>query len=138
SKYVDDKFVYEPINMIVDRRGFVFVVSRGTYQGIIQLDPEGEFYGFYGTNVTEVSLMDRVRNIFYTEEQLKRQVRLLPNPIRNIDIDHNGYIYTVSRDKTEQIKKINIRGENQWKDFSFSDNINLDFLRRRTMAQSDE
>ncbi len=53
SKYIDDKFVYEPTNIIVDRRGFIFIVSRGTYQGIIQLDPEGEFFGFYGTNITE-------------------------------------------------------------------------------------
>ncbi|OAK70206.1 hypothetical protein ABB05_12595 [Lederbergia galactosidilytica] len=138
SKYIDDKFVYEPTNIIVDRRGFIFIVSRGTYQGIIQLDPEGEFFGFYGTNITEASIMDRVRNIFYTEEQLRRQVRLLPNPIRNIDIDHNGFIYTVSRDVTEQIKKINIRGENQWKEFSFGDNINLNFLRSRSVAKSDE
>lgn len=137
SKYIDENFVYEPINMIVDRRGFVYVVSRGTYQGIVQFDPEGKFYGFYGTNITEVSLMDRVRNILYTEEQLKRQVRLLPNPIRNIDIDQNGFIYTVSRDATEQIKKLNIRGENQWKEFSFGDNINLNFLRRRAMTETE-
>lgn len=138
SNYINDSFVYEPINMSVDSRGFVYVVSRGTFQGIIQFNPEGEFYGFYGTNVTEVSLMDRVRNIFYTEEQLKRQVRLLPSPIRNIDIDENGYIYTVSRDSKEQIKKLNIRGENQWKDFSFTDDVNVGFLRENTAMQTEE
>lgn len=132
SKYINDSFVYEPTNMIVDRRGFVYVVSSGTFQGIIQFNPEGEFYGFYGTNITEVTLMDRVRNLFYTQEQLRRQVRLLPNPIRNIDIDHDGYIYTVSRDATEQIKKLNIRGENQWKEFSFGANINLSYLRENS------
>ncbi|MCJ8009413.1 YIP1 family protein [Lederbergia wuyishanensis] len=131
SKYINKSFVYEPINMVVDRRGFVYVVSKGTFQGIVQFNPEGEFYGFYGTNVTEVSLMDKVRKLLYTEEQLKRQVRLLPNPIRNIDIDSNGYIYTVSRESSKQIKKLNIRGENQWKDFSFGKNINLNFLRKR-------
>lgn len=134
SRYIDDSFVYEPANMVVDRRGFVYVVSRGTYQGIVQFDPNANFYGFYGTNVTEVTFMDRLRRIFYTEEQLARQVRLLPNPIRNIDIDHNGFIYTVSRDSSEQIKKLNIRGENQWKDFSFGNNININFLRRRSMT----
>lgn len=129
SKYLDENFVFEPINVIVDRRGILYVVSRGSYQGIVQLDADGEFYGFFGTNITEVSIMDRVRNMLYTEEQLRRQVRLLPNPIRNIDIDSNGFIYTVSRDAEEQIKKINVRGENQWKDFSFGEHINLSFLR---------
>ena len=130
SKYIDESFVYEPTNMIVDSRGFVYVVSRGTFQGIIQFNPEGEFYGFYGTNITEVSLMDRIRNTFYTKEQLSRQVRLLPNPITNISIDNTGYIYTVSNDGAEQIKKLNIRGENQWKEFQYEEKINLKFLGR--------
>lgn len=138
SKYLDDKFVYEPINMIVDRRGIVYVASRGTYQGIIQLTPEGDFYGFFGTNLTEVSVMDRVRNMLYTEEQLSRQVRLLPNAIRNITIDKEGYIYTASRGTSEQIKKINVRGENQWKAFSFNESINLSFLRMGNTVGSEE
>lgn len=130
SEFIDESFVYEPTNMIVDSRGFVYVVSRGTFQGIIQFNPQAEFFGFYGTNITEVSLMDRVRNIFYTKEQLKRQVRLLPNPITNISMDDDGFIYTVSRDTSEEIKKLNIRGENQWKEFSYGENINLNFLGR--------
>ncbi|GHH97805.1 YIP1 family protein [Neobacillus kokaensis] len=134
SKFIDKKFVYEPINMVVDRRGFVYVVSSGTYQGIIQFYPNGEFYGFYGTNVSEVSFMDRIRKMFYTKEQLARQVRLLPNAIRNIDIDKNGYVYTVSRDQTKEMKKLNVRGENQWKDFSFTKNVKTDFLREEATA----
>lgn len=129
SPFIDKKFVYEPINMVVDRRGFVYVVSSGTYQGIIEFYPNGEFYGFYGTNVSEVSLMDRIRKIFYTKEQLARQVRLLPNAIRNIDIDTNGYVFTVSRDQSKEIKKLNVRGENQWKEFSFTENVKTDYLR---------
>lgn len=129
SQYIDDSFVYEPTGLIVDARGFVYVVSRGTFQGIVQFSPEGEFYGFYGTNVTEVSFMDRIRNIFYTEEQLSRQVRLLPNPIINIAIDNDGYIYTVSNDQQEEIKKLNIRGENQWSGFTYQDQVDLLRLR---------
>lgn len=136
SKYIDESFVYEPINMIVDSRGFVYVVSTGTFQGIIQFNPEGEFYGFYGTNITEVGIMDRVRNIFYTQEQLRRQVRLLPNPIVNISVDDNGYIYTVSNDKEQEIKKLNIRGENQWKEFSYKENVKLSMLKRNSTTSS--
>jgi tetratricopeptide (TPR) repeat protein len=63
--------------------------------------------------------MDRVRRLFYTKEQLERQVRLLPPVIRNIDIDDQGYIYTVSGSSKEQVKKLNIRSENVWKELSF-------------------
>lgn len=121
SRFINDSFVYEPINMVVDKRGFVYVISQGSYQGIVQFDPEGEFFGFFGTNSTEVSVMDRIRRMFYTKEQLSRQVRLLPTTIRNIDIDEQGFIYSVSGSKTEQVKKLNIRGDNLWKELSFTE-----------------
>ncbi|NIK75351.1 tetratricopeptide (TPR) repeat protein [Paenibacillus castaneae] len=120
AKLADVSLVYEPTNIVVDRRGFLYVVSTGSYQGIVELEPSGDFYGFYGTNATEVTLMDRIRRQFYTKEQLSRQVRLLPTTIRNIDIDDQGFVYTVSGSSKEQVKKLNIRGENVWKDKSFS------------------
>jgi len=120
SRYVNESFVYEPTNMVVDKRGFIYVVSKGSYHGIVQFNPEGKFDKFFGTNKTEVTAMDIIRRQFYTKEQLSRQVRLLPVSIRNIDIDAQGFIYTVSGSKTEQIKKLNIRGENVWKDKEFN------------------
>ncbi|MCJ8012638.1 PknD [Paenibacillus sp. KQZ6P-2] len=123
SRYVNEAFVYEPTNMVVDKRGFIYVVSKGSYNGIVQFNPEGKFDKFFGTNKTEVTAMDIIRRQFYTKEQLSRQVRLLPVTIRNIDIDERGFIYTVSGSKTEQIKKMNIRGENVWKDIEFNKNM---------------
>lgn len=136
SRFIDESFHYEPTNLVVDARGFMYVISNGSYQGIIQLDPEGRFYGFYGTNMTEVSLMDIVRKLFYTEEQLSRQVRTLPSTIRNIHIDEQGFIYTVSATDKEQVKKLNIRGENQWKDKKFG--IEPRFRRRSQAAETQQ
>lgn len=123
SNYINDSFLYEPTNMVVDGRGFVYVISNGSYQGVLQLDPQGNFFGFYGTNNTEVTLMDIIRKTFYTEEQLSRQIRTLPSTIRNIFIDDSGFIYTVSGALSEQVKKLNIRGENLWKDKNFATRI---------------
>ncbi len=125
TSYISDSFVYEPINMVVDQRGFVYVVSTGSYQGIVEFDPEGQFYGFYGTNATKASLMDVLRRSFYTKEQLSRQVRLLPVTIRNIDMDKQGFIYTVSGSDSEQVKKLNISGDNLWKDKSFGEPLSF-------------
>ena len=114
SPYLTDSFTFSPTNVVVDDRGFLYVVVSGSYQGLLQLDPEGGFRGFFGTNTTEATWMDRLRRLLYTKEQLSRQVRLLPATIRNIEIDRNGYIYTVSGTAGEQIKKLNIRGDNLW------------------------
>ncbi|GGD66242.1 YIP1 family protein [Paenibacillus nasutitermitis] len=119
SRFINDSFIYEPTSIVVDRRGFVYVVSNGSYQGIVQLDPDGKFYGFFGTNATDAKFMDKIRAAFYTKEQLSRQVRLLPSTIRKIDIDRDGFIYSVSGSSSEQVKKLNIRGDNVWKNLSF-------------------
>ncbi|MCU6708846.1 NHL repeat-containing protein [Paenibacillus sp. J5C_2022] len=119
SRLVPDTFVYEPSKVSVDKRGFIYVVPRGSYQGIVQFDPEGKFYGFFGTNWTEATLMDRLKRMIFTQEQLSRQVRLLPAAIGNLFIDEQSYLYTVSVSETEQIKKLNIRGDNLWRALSF-------------------
>ncbi|MEF2247373.1 YIP1 family protein [Paenibacillus sp. IITD108] len=121
SRFIDESFSYEPSGVSVDRRGFVYVIPRGSYQGIVQFDPEGRFYGFFGTNWTEASLMDRIKKNFYTKEQLSRQKRLLPAAISSIHIDEKGYLYSVSASETEQIKKLNIRGDNLWGKKSFGE-----------------
>ncbi|MFC5405799.1 PknD [Cohnella soli] len=121
SRFIAESFVYEPTKVSVDKRGFVYVVPRGSYQGIVQFDAEGKFYGFFGTNWTEASTMDRIRKMLYTKEQLSRQVRLLPAAIGSMFIDEQGYLYTVSVSATEQIKKLNIRGDNLWRKLSFGD-----------------
>lgn len=135
SRFIDESFHYEPTNLVVDERGFMYVISNGSFQGVVQLDPSGNFYGFYGTNLTEVSLMDIVRKLLYTEEQLSRQVRTLPATIRNIHIDEQGFIYTVSATDKEQVKKLNIRGENQWKEKIFG--IEPRFRNRGTSANTE-
>jgi len=114
---------FEPTGVAVDDRGFMYVALNGSYQGIMQLSPDGEFRGFFGTNATEADWMDRIKRLLYTKEQLSRQVRLLPAPIRSIEIDDLGYMYTVSGSGSEQVKKLNIRGENLWSGRSFGEQL---------------
>ena len=123
SIFLGEDFLFEPKNMVVDQRGFIYVVSKGSYQGIVLLDPEGNFYSFYGTNISEAKLIDKIRSMFYTKEQLRRQVRILPAAILNIDIDREGFIYTASGSSVEQIKKLNFRGENLWKNLTFGEKV---------------
>lgn len=122
SKFLPESFQFDPMKVIVDRRGFLYIVIKGSYQGLMQLDSEGQFHGFFANNKTQASVMDIVKRILYTDKQLSRQERLLPNPITNVDIDETGYIYTTtSGDETEQIKKFNISGDNRLKDLSFGE-----------------
>lgn len=122
SRLLPASYVFEPTHLAVDRRGFLFVATRGGYQGLLELDPEGRFHGFFGANRVQVSLMELVRRAIYTEEQLQRREKLLPVSIQNLALDAQGFVYTVSHDGgSEQVKKLNIRGDNQWGGRSFGE-----------------
>lgn len=115
SRLIPESFRFDPVSVVVDRRGFLYVATKGGYQGLMQLDGEGTFYGFFGTNRIAVSWLDTLRYRFYTEEQLRRQERLLPDAIHKADIDASGFIYTASVGSgSEQLKKLNIGGDNLW------------------------
>jgi hypothetical protein len=126
SIYLPDTDPYQPSKIVVDKRGFMYIAAKSSYRGLIQLDTEGNFYGFYGNNKTQATFKDILRRLFYTEEQLSRQVRLLPLPVNGIAIDDIGLIYTTTSGlKTEQFKKLNISGENRFKDLSFGEIIHF-------------
>ena len=116
SSYLPAAFKYDPVNLIVDKRGFIYVTTLGAYQGLVQLDPEGNFISFFGPNKVAFSLFDAFKRFFYTREMYQRELKKLPGAIANSTIDNNGFIYTVTKEiQTDQIKKLNIAGLDQLK-----------------------
>ncbi|KRE45037.1 nuclease PIN [Paenibacillus sp. Soil522] len=116
SSYLPAAFKYDPVNLIVDKRGFIYVTTLGAYQGLVQLDPEGNFISFFGPNKVAFSLFDAFKRFFYTREMYQRELKKLPGAIANSTIDNNGFIYTVTKEiQTDQVKKLNIAGLDQLK-----------------------
>ncbi|RXZ82493.1 nuclease PIN [Paenibacillaceae bacterium] len=114
SSYLPDSFKYEPTKLVVDKRGFLYITTLGAFQGLLQLDPQGEFQNFFGSNKVEFSLFDAFKRLFYTREMYRRELSKLPGAIVNTAIDHNGFIYTVTKEiKQAQVKKLNIAGLDQ-------------------------
>ncbi|WP_235593203.1 YIP1 family protein [Paenibacillus sp. 32O-W] len=112
--YMPESFKYDPVNLVVDKRGFLYIVTLGAYQGLVQLDPEGGFVGFFGPYNVKFTLFDEFKRFFYTREMYQRELKKLPGSIANIAIDDDGFIYTVTKEiDTGQIKKLNIAGLDQ-------------------------
>lgn len=115
SRFIPSGLVYDPIKVVVDQRGYIYVVTLGGYYGAIQLDPNGEFSKFYGMNKAPFSAIDAFKKAVYSREMYANELSKLPTPISSIEIDQNGFIYTVSSglDITkEQVKKLNFEGKN--------------------------
>lgn len=114
SKFLPASFKYDPVKLVVDKRGFLYITVLGGYQGLIQLDSEGEFQGFFGANTTSFSVLDMFKRLIYSREMYQKEISKLPGSIASVAIDKDGLIYTTSTDvDNRQIKKLNIAGQDQ-------------------------
>ncbi|WP_199614055.1 YIP1 family protein [Paenibacillus alkalitolerans] len=114
SKFISDSFVFTPVKLIVDKRGFLYVASQGSYEGLLVLDPEGRFQGFFGTNQTVLTPLEALKKWLYTDVMYSKEVLKRPETINSLSTDENGFIYTVTGGsaKSNQLKKLNSRGVN--------------------------
>ncbi|TYB94370.1 MAG: DUF1282 domain-containing protein [Kosmotoga sp.] len=104
---------YNPVKLVVDKRGNLYIVSEGTFEGVIQLDINGEFLGYFGSNQVWIGFLDKFIDIFYTEEQKSKFLNRIPKPFTNITIDDKGLIYTLTQNERRNvIKKHNTLGNN--------------------------
>ncbi|WP_391571881.1 YIP1 family protein [Cohnella sp.] len=111
SELLPATFVYAPLKVVVDQRGYIYMVTKGGYQGLLQLAPDGSFAGFYGANKVPTSWLDSLKRKFFTEEQLKEELSRLPGAVTNVTLDAQGFMFTVNKDlKSGQLKRLNFGG----------------------------
>ncbi|MFB0843275.1 hypothetical protein [Paenibacillus oleatilyticus] len=112
SAVLPPNFVYQPTKLAVDERGYMYVATRNGYQGLLLLDPEGAFEGFFGANKVDFGLTDALKRLFFTKEQLQKELLKLPGSVSNVSIGPNGLLYTTSMQVTKgQVKKLNYDGK---------------------------
>ncbi|QNK59516.1 YIP1 family protein [Paenibacillus sp. PAMC21692] len=123
SELLGADFVYQPVKVVMDSRGFFYVVSQGTQKGLMMLDPEGKFRGFFGANKVQISFVDALVHTFYSKDQRKGKVVNLPYSFNNVALSPNGFIYTTTTGQSsKQVRKLNAVGgdifPNDSRDFS--------------------
>ncbi len=64
SDLIPDDFNYMPTKVSMDKRGYLYVISEGCYEGAILYSPEGKFLGFYGANAVTSGFATALKNIF--------------------------------------------------------------------------
>ena len=104
SNLFEEGSIYKPVACAVDNYGRIFVVSSTTYQGIIVLNTDGDFYGFIGAQKVTISPLQIIWRRFQTEEQRAQQEEYVSTEFNNITIDSQNFIYvtTSSIDAVEQ------------------------------------
>ncbi|MBR6807227.1 MAG: YIP1 family protein [Clostridia bacterium] len=125
SNLFEEGSIYKPIACAVDAYDRIFVVSSTTYQGVIVINDDAEFFGFIGAQSESLSPIEILWRRFKTKEQLEEEDAILARELNNITIDSDNFIYVTtsniddadlqaqitSKDpKTSPIKKLNASG----------------------------
>lgn len=120
SDIIPKDFVFTPTRLLLDSKGYMYVVSEGAYYGALLFSPAGEFCGFYGANTVQASVLGTLGYIWdtLTSNDIKRakSVKTLPYQFIDIDIDSNDFVYTctgkTAGDSVGQIRRLNPGGTN--------------------------
>mgnify|MGYP004521583307 FL=1 len=121
SHLIPDGFNYQPIKVAVDHKGYVYILSNGSYYGAILYSPKDEFLGFYGSNDVPATITQALatlwNRLFTTNAQKSGMISALPYTFTDLWIDKEGFVYTATGStgemtQTAQIKRLNPGGSN--------------------------
>ncbi len=89
-------FQFRPRKVAVDQVGRLYAVSAGLFDGIMELDLEGNFHGFLGAPRVSLSLWEYFWASIATDEQRQRRRLVLPQEYSSMDLDEFGFIYATA------------------------------------------
>ena len=94
---------FAPVRIAVDGRGNMYIVGEGVFNGIIHISNEGEFLGFFAANHTNLTMLQRIQNIFFTERQLEGLMDRNPLTFSNVTVDSRGVVFTTTMGPSEAL-----------------------------------
>lgn len=116
---------YNPNKVVVDNRGNLYIYGEGVKDGIIQLSNTGEFLGYFTSNKVQLSVIQQIYKLIFTEEQFEEFASRDPQTFSSLFIDQNSMIYTTTMGTFRNaIKKHNTQGGNIFagsRTFAFND-----------------
>lgn len=111
SQLLGDSFKYQPVKVVVDSRKYFYVVNSGDQKGLVMLDREGQFRGYFGGNRVEATWYDAMIRFLYNQQQRAGSYVNLPYSFNNVGLAPDGYIYaTTTGASTKQVRKFNMVG----------------------------
>lgn len=108
---------FVPVKLVVDRRGVMYISLNSSYQGLIRINEDGEFMGYFGANKAQQTVLNWLKKLILNKEQLDKELPSLPRPITNVSIDNDGFIFTATAAGFGQgaIRKLNAGGVDAFK-----------------------
>lgn len=98
SDLIPDSFVYRPLKLTKDSKGYTYVLSEGSYYGALMYSPDDQFIGFYGANTVASTPLQALAYVWdlLTSNNVKQSktTRTLPYQFANLYTGSNDFVYT--------------------------------------------
>jgi len=103
-----------PRKIAVDARKNLYIVSEGSVNGIVQMNTNGNFIGYFGANTATMSLKMILQRMFLTQEQLDQFIKNEAASPSNLTIDHQSMVYTITAgtSRLRSVRKFTVSGRN--------------------------
>ncbi|MDP4118483.1 MAG: NHL repeat-containing protein [Bacillota bacterium] len=128
TPYLGKTRSFQPKKVVVDSLGVIYALSDNINEGIVSMDQQGNFLGFFGSekvSMNAAQLADYYwRKWFLNDVQLSKLVTFQPTEYSNIYIDSTDFIYTSNAYEelaSGQIKRLNPNGENILSNIKYGD-----------------
>ena len=118
SNLFEEGSIYKPVACAVDDYGRIFVVSSTTYQGIIVLNDNGDFFGFIGAQKVAISALEIIWRNIQTEEQRAQSEEYVSTEFNNITIDKDNFIYVTTSSIAESDQQGAINSKSKASDYA--------------------
>ncbi len=107
-----DRFVFRPRKIGVDHIGRIYLIAQDLYDGIVVLNDDGRFTGFVGAPKVSRSAVELFWSYIQSDAQRDRSQLYLPIEYASIDIDPEGFIYSVVAGPAgdDAVKRLNPSG----------------------------
>lgn len=113
-----DSPAYGESNLFKPRRvapigdGGVYLLVDGASNGIVQMNAQGEFVGFFASNAVTIPFKYRLYDLILTDEQMERYGLGTPPKFGNIMMGTDGLVYAVMSTTTTALQKLSYGGTN--------------------------
>ncbi|MBQ9717139.1 MAG: YIP1 family protein [Clostridia bacterium] len=118
SNLFEEGSIYKPVACAVDDYGRIFVVSSTTYQGIIVLNDNGDFFGFIGAQKVSISALEILWRKIQTDEQREQSEEYVSTEFNNITIDKDNFIYVTTSSIAESDQQGAINSKSKASDYA--------------------
>lgn len=103
-----------PRKLVVDARRNLYIVSEGSVDGLVMMNTDGHFIGYFGANSADMSLKMILQRLFLTDEQLSQFIKNEAASPSNLALDHQSLVYTITAgtERERSIRRFTVSGKN--------------------------